>query len=68
MFFANLIKFLLIFLFIYLVFNLFRTVLAFNRRRKNINAKRRESFEQRNNQYNRNNKVIELTKDEYKVE
>ena len=47
MFFANLIKFLLIFLFIYLVFNLLRTVLAFNRRRKNINEKRREYFEQR---------------------
>ncbi len=68
MFFANLIKFLLIFLSIYLVFNLFKTVLAFNRRRKNINDKRKEYFEQKNNQYNRNNKVIELSKDDYKVE
>ena len=67
MFFANIFKLLLIILFAYFVVNVFKYIFHFNRsiQQKMKNKNRNKSVNPENT---RNGKIIELDKDQYKVE
>lgn len=66
MMFVNLIKLFIFFFILYFTYNVIKTILGV---RKNVNNARREYERKKNvNQNKSDDKVIELDKDQYKVE
>ena len=64
--FVNLIKLFIFFFFLFFLYNVIKTILGV---RKNINNARKEYEKKENiNRTENNDKVIELDKDQYKVE
>ncbi len=67
MFIANLIKALLIFFLVYFVYNVIKAIVVINKNvKKNVKSTKRDGFVREKG--NNSDKVIELRKDQYKVE
>lgn len=60
----NLIKILLIFLFLYFIYNIIKTIFSVNRKLNNMSGKKRNVRDKKSE----NGKTIELNKNDYKVE
>ena len=60
----NVIKILLIFLFLYFIYNIIKTLFSVNRKLNDMGGKRRNVREKKSE----NDKTIELNKNDYKVE
>lgn len=60
----NVIKILLIFLFLYFIYNIIKTLFSVNRKLNDMSGKKRNVREKKSE----NDKTIELNKNDYKVE